>query len=101
MTTNVPGTRAVPPANEPVMEKPTSVPLPVSNPTGTSGSTGASGVAVYDRGADESLKSSANPSVAVFDSAPPQSRSSGMIVAWVIGIVVLIIVAYFLLQFLF
>jgi hypothetical protein len=93
MTTNVPGTRAT--TDESVVAGPKSTTASTTNPTGVSG------VAVYDQGPDKSTAPSADSSVSVFDSAPPKSQSSGSVMAWVIGIVVLIILAYFLLQFLF
>jgi hypothetical protein len=95
MTTNVPGTRDTPPANEPLVSDPKLATPPVTNPAGVSG------VAVFDQSVDKSTEPSANSSVAVFDSAPAKSQSSGNVIAWVIGIVVLIVLAYFLLQFLF
>jgi len=94
MTKNVPGTRPVNRPDEPVRVEPT--PTPVTNPTGVSG------VAVYDRGSDAKTNSSAHPSMSLIEEpASASSMSTGTIVAWIIGIVVLVVLAYFLWQMYF
>jgi len=66
-------------------------PTPVVTPTPVGG------VAVYDRDVDTT-----KPSVAMVDDLPPaEVRSSGSLLTWVISAVVLILLVYFLLQFVF
>jgi len=99
MTTNVPGRRSTNRSDEPVRVEPT--PTPVTNPSGVNG------VAVYDRGPDQPVNSTMNSSVVnpsvsrVEDSTPSTSSSTGTMIAWVIGIVILILVVYFLWQMYF
>jgi len=94
MTTKVPGTRPANRSDEPVRVEPT--PTPVSNPSGVSG------VAVYDRGPDQPVNSTMNSSVSPLeDSRPSTSSSTGTVIAWIIGIVILILVVYFLWQMYF
>jgi hypothetical protein len=64
--------------------------------------TAVKGVAVYDRDSDRELDSSMSPSASMRDDAAPvKSQSSGNAIAWIIGIVLLIIIAYFILQMFF
>jgi len=91
MTTNIQETPQTKRSDQPVGIEPT--PSPVAN------STGVRGVAVYDRGPDDP---SMRPSASILDDAAPvRSQSSGSMIAWIIGIVLLIIIAYFVLQMLF
>jgi len=86
MTTNVQGTRLSSCPGEPTVLAPTPVIAP----------TAAGGVAVYDATPDPTLR----PSVSlVEDRAPVEVRSNGSILTWVISAIVLIVLAYFLLQF--
>jgi len=78
------------------IQEPTPKPTPVANQTGVSG------VAVYDRGSDQAADPSMRPSTSMVDETTPgRTQSGGSMVAWIIGIVVLIIIAYFILQMLF
>jgi len=66
--------------------------------------TGVGGVAVYDRDVDTTTNSSLrpSPSASMVDDLPPaEVRSSGSLLTWVISAVVLILLVYFLLQFIF
>jgi hypothetical protein len=94
MATNMQGTRPSSRAGEsPVVE---------TTPTPVSTSTGVGGVAVYDQDVDGTPNSSLRPSASlVEDRAPMETRSSGSILMWIIGVVVLIVLAYFLLQLVF
>jgi hypothetical protein len=83
--TNVPGDS---PGVEPT-------PVPVVTPTGVGG------VAVYDRYEDEKVNSSRPSAVLGQEPVPVETRSSGSVLAWIIGAIVLIILAYFLLQLIF
>jgi hypothetical protein len=59
-------------------------------------------VAVFDQGPDKELDPSISPSASMLDDAPPvKSQSSGSMIAWIIGFVLLIIIAYFVLQMFF
>jgi len=99
MTTNVPGRRSTNRSDESVRVEPT--PTPVTNPSGVNG------VAVYDRGPDQPVNSTTNssavnPSVSTLeDSTPSTSSSTGTVIAWIIGIVILVLVIYFLWQMYF
>jgi len=100
MTTNASGKRPTNRQDEPVRVETT--------PTSTANSSGVGGVAVYDQGPDRSATStgnssmSTNPSMSTIDnSAPGTSMSTGTLVGWIIGLVVLIIIAYFLWQMFF
>jgi len=78
------------------IQEPTPKTTTVVNPTGVSG------VAVYDRSSDQAVDPSMRPSASMLDeTAPGRTQSSGSMVAWILGIVVLIIIAYFILQMLF
>ncbi len=63
----------------------------------------ADGVAVYDRDTerttDPAMRTTTTSPTA--DRVPTEPRSSGSVLAWIIGAVILIILAYFLLQFFF
>jgi hypothetical protein len=96
MTTNIQEAPQTTRPDQPVGIEPTPTPTPVTNPTGVSG------VAVYDRGPDRELDPSMRPSASMLDDAPPvRSQSSGSTIAWIIGIVLLLVIAYFVLQMLF
>jgi hypothetical protein len=94
MTTNVPGTRQ---SNRP--GDPTTVDTattPVLSPTGVGG------VAVFDRDVEGTSNPSLRPSASTFDErGPVEARSTGSILGWIIGAIVLIVLAYFLLQMIF
>jgi hypothetical protein len=91
MATNVQGTRPAVRPDEPVGVEPKPTTAPVVNPSGVNG------VAVYDRGPDGT--NSVNPSVSMHqDPAPVTTQSTGTIIAWIVGIVVLLIIVYFLWQ---
>jgi len=91
MTTNIQEAPPTKRPDQPVGIEPT--PTAVANPTGVSG------VAVYDRGPDDQ---SMRPSASILDDAAPvRTQPAGNMIAWIIGIVVLIIIAYFVLQMLF
>jgi hypothetical protein len=91
MTTNVQGTRPVNRPGEPtVVEEVTPVVTPA----------GVGGVAVYDRDVD--ANPSLRPSASITgDPVPVGARPAGSILSWIIGAIVLIILAYFLLQLIF
>jgi len=96
MTTNL---QETPPSRRPDQQVGIE-PTPASTSSATS--TGVKGVAVYDRGSDSELDSSTRPSASTLnDSAPATTQSSGNMIAWIIGIVLLIIIAYFILQMFF
>lgn len=96
MTMNIQEPRPTDRPEQPVGIEPTPKRTPVANPTGVSG------VAVYDRGSDQAADPSMRPSASMLDEvAPGGTQSSGSMVAWILGIVVLIIIAYFILQMLF
>jgi len=93
MATNIQGTR---PLNRPGdTTRVDTTPTPVVTPTGVGG------VAVFDR--DETVTNpSLHPSVSMAgDRAPVETRPSGSILTWIISAVVLILLVYFLLQFVF
>lgn len=71
-------------------------PTPVIMPTGVGG------VAVYDHDVDGTPSSTVRPSASLVDErAPLETRSSGSVMTWIISAIVLIVVAYFLLQMVF
>jgi hypothetical protein len=73
-----------------------------ANPTPVVTPTGVGGVAVYDRDVDGTSNPSLRPSASmVEDPMPVETRSTGSILSWIIGAIVLIVLAYFLLQILF
>jgi len=95
MTTNVPGTR---PSSRPG-DQAVGDTTPVVSPTGVGG------VAVYDT--DNTTNATLRPSASrvddrmVDDRAPAEVRSGGSVMTWIISVIVLIVLAYFLLQFIF
>jgi len=92
MTTNIQGTRPSSRPGEPTVAETTPTPVITS--------TGVGGVAVYDR--DISTDPSVRPSASMLDDrVPVEARSTGSILTWVISAVVLIILVYFLLQWVF
>jgi len=96
MTTNIQEAPQTKRSDQPVGIEPKPTPTPVTNPTGVRG------VAVYDRGPDRELDPSMRPSASMLDDAVPvRTQSTGNMIAWIIGIVLLIIIAYFVLQMLF
>jgi hypothetical protein len=93
MTTNVQGTRPTVRPDEQVGVEPKPTTTPVVNPSGVNG------VAVYDRGPNGTTTPSVLPSVSMHeDPAPVTTQSTGTIIAWIIGIVVLLVLVYFLWQ---
>jgi hypothetical protein len=94
MATNVQGTRPSSRQGDPAGVETT--PTPVVTPTGVGG------VAVYDREGDTTHNSTLRPSASMVDDrTPAEVRSSGSILTWIISAVVLIVLIYFLLQFVF
>jgi hypothetical protein len=94
MATNVQSTRPTSRSNDPIGVETT--PTPVVTPTGVGG------VAVYDRDVNTTTNPSLRPSTTMVDDLPPaEVRSSGSLLTWVISAVVLILLVYFLLQFVF
>jgi hypothetical protein len=94
MTTNVQGTRPTSRPGDPTPVEPT--PTPVVTPTGVGG------VAVYDRDVDRAANPSLRPSTSMAnDPVPVETRTTGSILGWIIGAIVLIVLAYFLLQIIF
>lgn len=99
MTTNVQGTRQSNRPGEPT----TGESMPVITPLG------AGGVAVYDV---DKATDPTRPSASLLDDrvigdrvidnrGPAEVQSTGSIMTWIIGAIVLIVLAYFLLQFVF
>jgi hypothetical protein len=70
-------------------------PTPVVTPAGVSG------VAVYDREADSTDASLHQPTSMASDLPPAEVRSTGSMLTWIISAIVLILLVYFLLQFIF
>jgi hypothetical protein len=71
-------------------------PTPVVTPAGVGG------VAVYDRDVDRALDPALRPAGSIHtDPVPVETRPTGSILTWIIGAIVLIVLAYFLLQMLF
>jgi hypothetical protein len=95
MTTNVQGTRP--------SSRPNDEPVTVATPNGpVVASTEVGGVAVYDRDGSATTNPSLRPSATmVEDRAPMDTRSSGSMLTWIISAVVLILIVYFLLQWIF
>jgi hypothetical protein len=94
MATNVQSTRPSSRSND--LTGVETTPTPVVAPTGTGG------VAVYDRDVDTTANPSLHPSTSMVDDPPPaEVRSSGSMLTWIISAVVLILLVYFLLQFVF
>jgi len=93
MATNMQNTRTTNRAGDTTVAETT----PVGTPAGTVG-----GVAVYDRDVDGTTDSTLRPAGTIHtDPTPVETRSSGSIMGWIIGVIVLIVLAYFLLQMLF
>jgi len=96
MTTNTQDSRQTTRAGQPVGMETTPTPTSAVNPTSVGG------VAVYDQESDRELDSSRHSSTSMMnDPAPLPAKSSTNIVAWIVGIVVLLIIAYFILQMIF
>jgi len=94
MATNTQGTRQSGRQGEPSVAEQTPTPVVTS--------TGVGGVAVYDHDEDGTTNSSRRQSASmVNDRGPIETRSSGSSLTWIIGAIVLIILAYFLLQMIF
>jgi hypothetical protein len=94
MATNTQGSRPVNRSSDPTVTDPT--PTPVVTPSGVGG------VEVYDRDVDGTTNPSLRPSASMReDQMPVETRSSGSILGWIIGAIVLIILAYFLYTMLF
>lgn len=93
MATNLEGTRPADRPNDPTVVDP--VPTPMVIPTG-------SGVAVYDGVVDKKVNPAQYPSTSLpQDPAPVETRATSSILAWIIGAIVIIVLAYFLLQMFF
>jgi len=94
MTTNIQGTRPSSRPGDPTVAETT--PTPVITPTGVGG------VAVYDRDVNATRDPSLHPSVSMVDDrGPVEVRSTGATLTWIISAVVLILLVYFLLQWVF
>jgi len=91
MATNVQTTRPSSRPND--LTEVETTPTPVITPSG--------GVAVYDRDADTTTNPSLHSASMVDDIPPAEVRSSGSMLTWVISAIVLILLVYFLLQFVF
>ena len=98
MTTNTQGTR------------PSSRDTTVIEPTPVIATTNTGGVAVYD--VDSTTNPTLRPSASVMedrmvdgrlveDRVPVEAQSTGSVMSWIIGAIVLIVLAYLLLQFVF
>jgi len=93
MATNVQSTRPTSRSNDPMGVETT--PTPVVAPAEVGG------VAVYDRDVD-TTNPSLRPSASMVNDLPPaEVRSSGSLLMWIISAIVLILLVYFLLQFIF
>jgi len=96
MTTNLQDTRPASRPSDSVTVEPTPVTTSGANPLGVNG------VAVYDKGPDVATDPSLRTSASMVDDpAPLKTQSSGAIISWIIGIVVLLVLAYFFLQMVF
>jgi len=93
MATNVQSTRPTNRSNDSTGVETT--PTPVVTPAGVSG------VAVYDRDVNTTNPSLRPSTSMVDDRTPAEVRSSGSMLMWIISAVVLILLVYFLLQFVF
>lgn len=96
MTTNVPGTQPSPHRDDTTVVEggPGVTPTPVVTPTGVGG------VAVYDQNVDHTVDPARRTSLAG-DPLPVEARSTGSVMSWIIGAIVLILLAYFMLQVIF
>jgi hypothetical protein len=95
MTTNIQGTRPLNRSND--------EPVTLTTPNGpVVATTGVSGVAVYDRDGSVTPDPSLHSSVSMIDDrSPVETRSTGSIFTWIVSAVVLILLVYFLLQWVF
>jgi len=95
MTTNIQGTRP--------SSRPSDEPITLTTANGpVVATTGVSGVAVYDQDGEVRPDPSLRPSASMVDDrAPIETRSTGSVLTWVISAVVLILLVYFLLQWVF
>jgi hypothetical protein len=99
MATNAPGTQPTGESNDPSRTGTTPVSPGVTTPNvGTVGSVG-----VYDQDVDGNNASSVRrtPTSLADDSAPIETRSGGPSFTWIIGAIVLILLIYFLWQWIF
>jgi len=95
MATNATGTRREVRSDGTVGVEPTPTSTSVTNPTGVDG------VAVYDQEPDTTGRS-VRPSSSMFeDPAPVTTRSTGSVIAWIIGLIILVVLIYFLWQMFF
>lgn len=101
MTTNIQGTRPTTPPADRIPDQTTErmtdravepTPTPVVAPMGLSG------VAVYDRDVDR-LRDPGAPVPGT--RVPAETRSTASVLNWILGAIVLIVVAYFLIQLFF
>jgi hypothetical protein len=93
MTTNVQSPQPLDTVGDPPVIEPT--PVPVITPTGVSN------VAVYDRYEDEKVGVSQPSPVLGHERVPVETQSTGSVLTWIIGAIVAIVLAYFLIQFIF
>jgi len=94
MATNVQGTRPTNRPGDPTVAETT--PTPAVTPAGVGG------VAVYDRDVDRTTDPALRPSTTMTNNpVPVETRTTGSILSWIIGAIVLIVLAYFLLQLIF
>jgi len=101
MSSNIPGTRPANRQDETVVGDAKTTTATGVNPN-LAGPTGVNGVAVYDQEPDRATNSSVRPSASMIDDPTPvRSGSSGSMIGWIIGIIVLIVLVYFLLQMIF
>jgi hypothetical protein len=94
MATNVQGTRPTThPDGHTIVE---------TTPTSAINPTGVGGVAVYDTDGDRVADTAVRPGASLrSDPIPAATGSGGSVISWIIGAIVLIVLAYFLLQMLF
>jgi hypothetical protein len=72
-----------------------------TTPTSAINSTGIGGVAVYDHDGDRVADTTGRPASIHSDPIPAATGSGGSVISWIIGAIVLIVLAYFLFQILF
>jgi hypothetical protein len=73
-----------------------------TTPTSAINSTGIGGVAVYDTDGDRIADSTGRPVASIHsDPVPVATGAGGSVISWIIGAIVLIVLAYFLFQILF
>jgi hypothetical protein len=95
MATNPQGTRSTTRTGDTTVADTTT-----ATPVGTTGTVG--NVAVYDNDGDRTTNPSLHTSTTRMDDrVPVETRSGGSILSWIIGAIVLIVLAYFLFQILF